>query len=938
MNDDLYAFTNGSLTVSKKVNFIQKATIVVKSGATLSLANADIGVNYNAGWNRCQLTIENGGALEIHGKFWPRCANFEIKEGGSWLYGKDTVLQNCNKNYLWYVNNRGTATFENGLCNFNGTWSAPWRICQLAGEMVWGGPFEVQNNLYYQIELTGGKVSATGDVSFAYNLTYDNYFKFTDGADLDVEVADGKTLDLTPFTYDGAATIRKTGAGTLKLGDVPTAISMRGGPVTFASNSQTAMTSLEIGEGQSFTVANRNTTIDELVAVDGSLTLAAAGLTVKAYAPDSVFGTVSVTKGAYLTGDVIVTTPSAALRAAVKAAAEAAEMNVDEDGETLTVGESAYVFNSATVTDLGDATGWKNGSLPPEGSDVVISGAGVKAVGTASSFALFTSVTVTEGAELQISGEVALPTITVGSSSALTLVEGASATLGDFHVLLKDGLDPLTTLPKVAVADGATLKVQGGMAFKNVAIDLKGTLEATDDGTLTIGTAVSGETSYISLAAEGATVTAKSEENGVRLAIAAPVKGGRVVAVEPIVIKDSTITYAEASEPKDNQKDGFSFGLNNPTDQSVKIVVDNTRLDFGAETYVAGGVNLVLTNGSVLCRAWDYEGDTEASYYNLRILNRAVVTLVSGGEILAGVTRVNGDVTNGAVYVTPDETGFAGIEILEGGVGSWYKLNGLDKGAIRVANGFFDCWKSYWWGWGNRNHLFNRLTAVEIVEGTTMTFRGVPEKWSKTNYKRLSYFELEAPFTGGGDLLFTNTWAGTTMEPTIYRADNACTGTLLVAPDVDTAKVRVHFANGAKWAGTVVFNGNVDMLPVDQNHAAETNSAMTATFGRARLVSSLPLRVWRGEDGVATNDTVTLKEGFVVEAGDAGVVELVPQGDFELNAADVLTLGTFPAGAFDNVAVKCGRRTLKVVESETATEGVVTCKAKVSSGFKIIIR
>ena len=915
-------------------------SVAVESGATLSLYNANIGVNYSSGDNRCKITVKNGGALEIHGDFWPRCADFEIEEGGSWLYGADVTLQNCNKNFLWYLNNRGTATFENGLCKFSNTWSAPWKICQLAGEMVWGGPFKVENNLYYQIELTGGKVSATGDVLFTYDSARDNYFKFTDGADLDIEVADGKTLDLTPFTYDGTATIRKTGEGVLTLADVPTAISMKGGAVTFAANTQTAMTSLEIGEGQSFTVANKNTTIDKLVALDGSLTLAAAGLTVKEYAADSVAGTISVTKAAYATGDVIITTPSAELRAAVKAAAKAVEMNVDEDGETLTVGESDYVFNSTTVTDLLDATGWKKGSVPPENSDVVISGAGVTVIGTASSLAHFGSISLTDGADLRVSGEATLPTISVGSQSSLTVLEGASATLGNFYVSLKDGLDPLTTLPKVTVAAGAILKVQGGTAFKNCAFDLKGTMETTSDGTLTFGTAVAGETTYMSLVADGATITAKSEENGVRLAIASPSAGGRVVAINPITIKDSTITYTtyiKASDAMNNQKDGFSFGVNNPSDQAVKIVVDNTRLNFGAETYVAGGVNLVLTNGSVLCRARYEEGEFAASDYNLRIQNRAVVTLVSGGEIRTGVTRVNGNVTDGAVYVTPDETGFAGIEILEGGVGAWYKLNGSNKGSIRVANGFFDCWKSQWWGWGNRNHLFNNLTAVEIVEGATMTFRGVPKKMG-TNNDDLRYFELEAPFTGGGDLFFTNTWAGTTMEPTLYRADNACTGTLLVAPDSDTAKVRVHFANGANWAGTVVFNGNVDMLPIDTNHASETNSAMTATFGRVKLTSALPLRVWREEGGSITNDTITLKSGFVVEEGDAGIVELVAQDGFELAVGEAVALGTFPTGAFANVTVKCGGRKLSVVETATATEGVVTCKAKLASGFMMIIR
>ena len=941
--NDTYAFRNGSLTVSSKSQFLQRAKVIVAEGATLSLFNAELGVDMNSGNNRTLVSVETGGTVEIHGNnFLPRCAEFNIQPGGKWLYGTDATLQNCNRNMLWFIVNSGTAIFENGLCKFNSTWSAPWKIRQLAGEMVWGGPFKVQNNLYYQIELTGGKVSATGDVTFSYNATYNgnplnNYFKFTDGADLDLDVADGKTLDLTPFTYEGAATLRKTGAGTLKLADVPTALSMHGGPVTFAANSRTAMTSLDIGEGQAFTVSVKNMAIDKLVTVDGSLTLTAGGLTVAAYEAATVAGTIAVTKAAYAVGDIIISTPSAVLRAAVKAAAEKAEMNVEEDGEALKVADSAYVFNSTTVTDLGEASGWASGELPPEGAEVSISGMGVKAIGTSDNFSRFKSISVSDGAELQVAGEATLPTITLNSTAVLTITTGSEATLGTLYTLLKDGADPLTTLPKIVVAADSTLKVPGGMTFKNCAVDLKGTLLETSAGTITFGTAVRNETSYFGLTLDGATLTAKSEGTGIRLAIAAPNAGGRVVAIAPVTIKDSVITYdASASSANAYQKDGFSFGVNNPSDQVVQIVVDNTALDFGAETTIAGGVNLVLKNNSVLCRRRFQEGDYEASLYNLRIQNRAVVTLMDGGEIRTGVTHVNGDETNGAVYVTPDETGFSGIEILKGGIGAWYKLNGQDKGAIRVADGFIDCWKSMWWGWGNRNHIFNKLTTVEIAEGTTMTFRGVPDTekmWS--NDHKLDFFVLEAPFSGAGDLFIINTWSGKTMQPTICRGDNTCTGTLRVAPDDGTARARVHFADGANWAGTVEFNGNVDLVPADDSYKAD---AVAATFGKARLVTALPLRVRRAEDGTILNDKVTLTEGFVVEDGDEGVVELVPQDDFVLGSKDAIELGTFPAGAFAHVTVKCGNRTLKVSETPTEVEGVVTCTAKPASGFQIIIR
>lgn len=142
-------------------------------------------------------------------------------------------------------------------------------------------------------------MSATGDVSFK-NHTDASRGAIQNSRTARISISRSRTArrSTTPFTYDGAATIRKTGAGTLKLADVPTSLSMQGGPVTFAANTRPAMTSLEIGEGQSFTITRENMGIHELVAIDGSLTLAAAGLTVNAYTADAVAGAINVTKTA----------------------------------------------------------------------------------------------------------------------------------------------------------------------------------------------------------------------------------------------------------------------------------------------------------------------------------------------------------------------------------------------------------------------------------------------------------------------------------------------------------------------------------------------------------------------------------------------------------------------------------------------------------------
>ena len=927
-DDDSFSFRNGSLTVSSALNFLDKMSVVVESGATLSLYNATIGVN--SGNNRCKLTVKDGGALEIHGNFWPRCADFEIEEGGSWLYGADVTLQNCNKNFLWYLNNRGTATFENGLCKFSNTWSAPWKICQLAGEMVWGGPFKVQNNLYYQIELTGGKVSATGDVSFTYDSARDNYFKFTDGADLDIEVADGKTLDLTPFTYDGAATIRKRGAGVLKLADVPTAISMKGGAVTFAANSQTAMTSLEIGEGQSFTVASKNTTIDKLVALDGSLTLAAAGLTVKEYAADSVAGTISVTTATYATGDVIITTPSAELRAAVKAAAQAVEMNVDEDGETLTVGESDYVFNSTTVTDLSDASGWKLGTLPPEGVSVTISGEGVKAVGTASSLAAFKSVTVANGADLSVSGEATLPPIVLESTASLTISSGATVFLSDFSTLLNDDSENIAaTLPELNVESGATLKLAAGMTFKNVSLDFRGNIAKVDsegavstDGVGPIfGYAEAGETSYVAIQCDGATFDVHSNQNAEngRVNFVNPVSGGRVKVVGDIVLKNTKFPISGWADFGNRY-----FGENNPTDEPFTVILDGTTIEAPWSFIAAGAARIRAINGSIIQKPLACAGHWLSNY----IKDIAQVEVIGVGAYFDyvgndGQMRVNSSGECDAMILRD------GAAYLVG------NASGTGKGVLVAANALVGVGKQ--WSSRVRSDLLEGFGSARIESESTMTV--CPLDWGigNTDWERRAKF-ANIPLTGEGDLIVSNGAPTKVFTVTVVNGNNTCSGAAKVVPPVvaageTAAETSLFFANGANWAGTVEANGYLALT----NMTDATDSA-AVTFGGVKLTSALPLRVWREEDGSITSDTITLTDGFVVEEGDAGIVELVGQDGFELAAGETVALGTFPTGAFANVTVKCGGRKLSVVETATATEGVVTCKAKRTSGFKMIIR
>ena len=931
---DSYTFKNGVLAIAE-LRTPKLATITIDSGATLSLKYVEFGLpNQENEQTWGDVIIEDGATLSIDGgHFRPRHTKITVKPGATFFYGKNASLRNCNQsNQRWYLYNNGTTTFENGICKFYDSYSCPYQIQQLAGELILGGSFTIEHNISFQIELTGGKVSATGDVSFKNHAeaSKGGYTKFTDGADLDIEVADGKTLDLTTFTYDGAATIRKLGAGTLKLADVPTSISMQGGPVTFAANTQTAMLSLAIGEGQSFIIVNKDTTIDELVAVDGSLTLAAAGLTVNAYTADAVAGTIEVTKTAFKVGDILLSSPSATLRAAVKAAAEAAEMNVDEDGETLTVGESSYIFNSTTVTDLSDATGWKNGTLPPEGVSVKIAGEGVKAIGTADNLVAFKSVTVANGAELSISGEVNLPSIVLESTASLTVPSGATAFLSDFSTLLDDTLDPATTLPKVVVESEATLKLAGGMNFKNVSLEFRGKIVKVDsegaastDGLGPIfGYADAGETSYVAILCDGASFdvhSSQNAENG-RINFVNPISGGRVKVVGDIVMKNTKFAIRDWADFGNRY-----FGENNPTDEPFTVILDGTSMEAPWSFSAAGAARIRAINGSVIQKPLACAGHWLSNY----IKDKAQIELIGTNSYFDyvgadGWMQVNSSEECDAMILRDGAVYLVGRASSGTGKGVFVSLNAL----VGVAKQ---------WGDKARTDLLQGFGSARIESDSTMTI--CPLDWGigNTDWERRAKF-ADIPLTGEGDLIVSNGAPTKVFTVTVVNGANTCSGEAEALPPVvaegeTAAETSLTFADGANWAGTVVANSYLSLT-----NLTDAASAATVTFGKVKLTSALPLRVWREEDGSIKNDTITLKDDFVVEDGDAGIVELVPQDGFEITSADEITLGTFPTGAFNGITVKCGKHTLVVKEYPTDTEGVVTCKAKLMKGFRLIIR
>ena len=932
---DQFAITNGTLFVSDTANFESPTPFTIWKDAAFCVSNLTFSNKSTGENNMDNFIVHSGGRLEIYRNFMPRQMNITIEDGGYYLYAASARLQNCNYGRLHNVVNSGTMDWPGGLWQNDNAWSVYPYIKQLAGEWILGDRIELPNNIYSRIELTGGTLRATGDVSFRLYgdgaSAEKSWAKIMPHADVTLDVASGKTLDMArsdpryvPFSYEPDADgtnyskITCTGAGTILLADVPYSLDLEGGTTTFDANTRTAMGTLNVAAGQSFTFANADTTLETLEGNAGTITIAKPGLSIGALGEGAVLsGTFAFVPTAFKEGDVVVATPDATLRAAIKTAAEqafeSAGVAIVESGEALTIGASAYIFDSPAVADLNDPSGWRNG-LPAAGRDVIVAGADVNAVVATALTNVWNSITVQDGATLTVSASgLALPQLTMRGTGAITF--DADVEIDSLDTLL-DGSD----YPTLTVGSGATLTVPANHKFSNVHLVLcdGSVLREAADGSLVFGYAASGETTYFAMTAENATIgvtnslaphNSHSPYNGLaRIDFASPSSGGRVVVADPIILKNVNFErgYSTAGH---YICDGFAFGLNNPENEQVKIVIDNSFAIFGEHSWIAGGVNLVLTNNAVLCRSifpdaatktgsnGSSEGDKTVNWYNLHINDLAKLTLVAGGELRTGVGRINTDVVSGLVNLNPSSAGHVGIEVLEGGIADWYKINGSAhktvynntyasevsqtyKGSVAFSGGVMEVFKDNWYGvGGNRAHILYGLASVEVAEGTTLEFRGRADRMV-TEYGSLGMVEVESPISGAGDVVVTNTWDGKGLKMVFSNGSNTCTGTLAAHDCEGTATAAIWFADGANWAGTVVANGNVRL--VDSIGASEwygsasyEDANVTVTFGAVDLQSDFPVRVWN-DGGVLANDTLNV--GVYVNNGGRLVPTMMTEG------------------------------------------------------------
>lgn len=950
-NNHYFGVTNGTFTFRGAVTTHTGTWYLQDGSKTVFVAGSKFNPGSNSG-GTLQVQANSGSLLDFKGELEFYNGKFFANDGGRMVFDWSRVTATSGSTQSaseFTVNAGGFMSFPNGIDWYRGGWDNRF-TCALnlnaGGEMSLGGNVTKANinagGITFNVAVTGGKLVIEDDLAIVADSS-------TISGSVEIDVADGVRFNLSNFDVDATTALTKSGGGILFLDSAvqPASLAVNDGYIGFT----TPNTAISLPVTTSFS--------------GGKILVGANGLSI-ASAPAGVDFAVDVEA---ITKDAaIVSSLDATLLAKIKSdfeaqlAGQAYEVTI-ANGAVFISAISPYTFTGTKSTDYSDPENWACGYVPV-GQAAVIHGD----MEISGEFPEFASLSVERGAIVTVADGIALPAVSLSLTSSLTIVENASVSVGAVT-----GSAMVSQIPVITVSAGATLTVPAGQKFSNVDLRLLpgSTLKEDGDGSLVFGYAAAGETTYFAMSVVDAKIAVTnslspnsnhSPYNGAaRIDFASPALGGRVVVPQPVVLKnvDFERDYATAGH---YIYDGFAFGLNNPEDETVKIVIDNSFVIFGEHSWIAGGVNLVMTNNAVLCRSifpnaatlsgsGRNEGDKTDNNFNLHINDLGVLTLIDGGELRTGVGPVNSDVVSGLVSLSPSAAGHVGIEVLKGGVGCWYKMNGsqhktvydnqyssaithANKGSVSFADGAMDVFKDYWWGYNNRSHLFNGLAGVSVADGTTLTLRGVKDKLA-TEWAHLEKgIEMESPFTGGGNVVVTNTWAGKTLSLVVTRADNTCSGSISAVDGEGTAVSKIYFANGANWAGTVIANGNaalVDAFDPGTTMDVAVTAPASVTFGSLDLAADFPIRVWKSE-GAYSADAVNV--GSFIDHGGKLTPVMMSEGE-EFAKGDSFVVGKIAKGATLPAVATGWAIKARPIDGDDANDEIVL---KSGVGFQIIIR
>ena len=530
---------------------------------------------------------------------------------------------------------------------------------------------------------------------------------------------------------------------------------------------------------------------------------------------------------------------------------EAIEGDASNVRLVLSTASVDFTFNSTATTDINDPTGWTCGYVPV-GEDVLITGRNVRVVlDTANTMPAFTSISIRDGAALEILAANELPAIDMRADTSLVISNAVVSIAGFSGIAPGQGETPAS----FAIQDGATLLVPGGTCFKNISLDIDhGTVAATTSGDITFGYAASSEAACFGLTVNGGTISNRLGH----VQFFCPLSGGTVTPLADVVFTGATFIH------DNNGTTGFQFCRNNPSSTTVKFIFDGTTLNYPllGDYYIAGGANLHFRNGGSLYRA-------DNSGYNncgLNVTGLARLVFEEGTSSKFGMSARNGGAGDGRIDLSPETDGWVSF-VISNACWEAHHHAGNSKAIAEVFGRSAVAVSYQMWNWAQP---FNGTKEVHLNSGATLTF---------TNNVGAESLDFTQKFTGPGSLFFS-TPKSSTRNFNFKSTTSTATGTL----EADAAtKAELVIAPTAKWDGTVVWNGHASLETTE-------GTPFSYTFGGIRADAPFTFRLWEG--GVC--DTVNLTGD-----GWTGLAEptFALQNGYDPVPGDRWVLGTIPAAS-----------------------------------------
>lgn len=960
--------TNGTLKVTD--HHSAKLNLEVWDGATYSFSGATYTDSHNIS-AEAEQEIHQGGRIEVVdsvGLVRLYGLAMTVEEGGCLYLNPEKFQSWPNAAKELTFTNYGTIDAPGGIYFASPGWGSNAdkstyfpRFLQNGGVLKIGGKVGRYNSHRVKqlgLTLSGGTVEITNSVYFA-NMSA-NPPAVADNADIVFDVKADSVFDIADLAMGENVTITKTGPGELKTaGDLPSTLVVSAGRIAFAEAVATA--AISFGTNTQIRIDAESVRIDECANFTNAEFSVAESLL-------QVGTTVLLSKD----GDILAHAKKG-LDAQLLAAGVSAEGRIESDA-LFVRSAYPYTFNADKSSDLMNPGAWSCAEVPPVTVPVRIRGAGVANYNAESP--KFASITVEEGATLCVVGgteesPVDMPPIELDYDVRLLLAEGSVVQITNAFTCVGNA----ETLPVFEVSTNATAIVQTpaplyirssifkydgdgydyGFRIKNVALRWYGAIKTYygDTGAQTVysrlllGWAEENETSYIAVDCRGGRYIAAGEGNhGVRsrtaLAMVVPQPGGTVVPVGTLYFRDYSCEQRMSSSPAPeyytpgfvigrwNEWDGGNPVDGNPTSVKFDVLFEGaTDMNVNGVVRVGGGAHVILRGPEVQWRYVPVAWSDEYLSRTLILTDDGSLELEDGAYI--GVCSTDqperGFVADGT---GSGQTTFT-VSDSRMSVLNWYGSGNsiakirdsvLDIGYLRTANTL-----------GDITGVFDGFRAVEISNVFTIAAADI----DRGNGKKDSVRAIEnwnrrvlvgVPLTGTGSLVVSNRLSGAhavySMTVTVTNGANTATGKVFAAKTAGGAPTALVFADGANWAGEVVSDGNVSLT-----NLLSEGAAAEVSFGALRADSAFPIRVWKTDGEIASNDKVNLASALS-GAGSFSLIEM----DEPLAFGDKFEIGLYPADA----ALPQDTRRLRFSAAPSDTEGCVRLTATYGNrGFVVIL-